>query len=97
MWDDDEDLAAHSGRREQGTMNATGLNISADTQVVIDRYTSLSIEQAVAGNSSRLELEDRRTYAVEALNMLFKDNPQIFNYWPRMRQALNEQKRGEAL
>jgi hypothetical protein len=58
--------------------------LSTDTQVSIERYTAAKVELESHGSATRAQLENVRSYAVEALQGILRDNPGLFDFSARM-------------
>lgn len=81
----------NAGVRSQETgkvgSQSTPLSLSADTRIAVERYTATSVEHYRNGAMSKAEREEARSYAVEALNAIFRDNPDTFDYVARIEEV----------
>ena len=68
--------------------------VSESTATSIERYTSKREATAKSGQFSKEDWEDARSDAVEALEGLFADNPQIFAFMARMKKAIEAKRHG---
>lgn len=60
------------------------MNISPDTRLLVEKYTALAETRERHGSMTKMDWEDARSYAVEALNGLLRDNPEKFDFTARM-------------
>lgn len=58
----------------------TAIAITADAQLALDRYTSAAVELELCGDARARQLEECRSYAVEALRALLIANPDAFAF-----------------
>jgi len=60
------------------------MNISEETKRAIQLYADGAVERYARGSMSHDDWENARSYAVEAINGVLKDNPGIFDYVARI-------------
>jgi hypothetical protein len=63
------------------------VNLSPDTVLAIQRYSDLAVDLEGRGGLTKADWEHARSYAVEALSGLLRDNPDRFDYARRMEAA----------
>lgn len=56
------------------------VSITADARLAIDRYTAAAVELELCGDARPRQLEECRSYAVEALRALLGANPEAFDF-----------------
>lgn len=79
---------------------SSDLVVSEDTARSIEKFTQLSVEQFEAGGTDKAGWEHARSYAVEALQGILRENPDRFTYKARMQEVADrrrEQKRRDVL
>lgn len=76
------------------------LQLSEDTARFIEKFTEISVEHFEAGAMDKPGWEHARSYAVEALQGILRENPERFDYKARMQVVATkrrEQKQREVL
>jgi hypothetical protein len=68
------------------------MNLSDEFLLAVDKYTDAMVDAFEAGELQRSEYEHARSYAVEALTQLLRDNPDTFPYLRRM-QAVSDRRK----
>lgn len=68
------------------------LKTSERTKRAIEQYTALKLDIETRGSTQKIEWEDARSYAVEALTGLLYDNPEAFRYASDMSAILDARK-----
>jgi hypothetical protein len=74
--------------------------VSEDTARAIEKFTEISVETYERGAEAKSDWEHARSYAVEALQGLLRENPERFTYKDRMQKVADrcrEQKRRDVL
>lgn len=68
------------------------MKISDETDKLIRQFTDLSVDLASSAGMLKSDWEHARSYAIEALTRLLRDNPERFDYGPRM-DAISRERR----
>lgn len=68
------------------------LHVSEETAIAIERFTAQEIDNFTSGGMSKQDWEHSRSYAVEAIIGLLRDNPSRFRYCADMRRIIESRK-----
>lgn len=69
------------------------LHIPADAQQAIEKYTERMCASECGGAAKVTELDEARSYAVEALSAILSANPQQFDYRQRLDAIFDARRR----
>jgi hypothetical protein len=73
---------------EKGSeMRKIEITVTDDNEISINRYTDLAVQVYKNGNMASDEREQLRSYAIEIVNKLFRDNDELFRYAGFMREV----------
>lgn len=78
----------------EGDRGPATVVICRDTMRSIQQFSDLSVALEQKGCATKQEWEHARSYAIEALTRLLRDNPELFDYGPRM-DAISRERRAK--